>query len=287
MCLHMLPRPHLVSSPHRLLQHTRVCKFPPVSQQPQPIAFYKAVKIILLVFKNARTKIHIRNITPKLEVLREHRPLLNASSSQIWTVIRKGLPDPDSDADHHQNVTSWSLGLTQALHKISKSIGNFFDNPVNADFGLRTPGSGRWSRSSPKLNSLVPGPRPTPPRNFVKIRSQLFQLSDGQTDKQTNGQTDGTKNITSFDEGNNNCAPAAVLDTSRNLCGAPTTVCYCVELRELFCIYDIVQHVSFVPATQPAPSADDTAQANSCYYWVSLTVIWFISPIHVSSIIPV
>jgi len=37
-----------------------------------------------------------------------------------------GLPDPDSDADRHQNVIiSWSLGHTPALHKISsKSVGN-------------------------------------------------------------------------------------------------------------------------------------------------------------------
>ena len=56
-----------------------------------------------------------------------------------------------------------------------------------SDFG--SPGSGRWSGSSPKLNSLVPGPCPTPPRNFVKIRSRLFQLSDGQTDRQTNRPT--------------------------------------------------------------------------------------------------
>ena len=114
-------------------------------------------------------------------------------------MIRNGLPDPDSDPDRHQTVISWSLGHTPALHKISsKSIDNFFDNPVNADFGLRSPGSGRWSRSSPKLNSLVPGPCPTPPRNFVKISSQLFQLSNWQT----NRQTDQSENITSFGRGN-------------------------------------------------------------------------------------
>ena len=59
-------------------------------------------------------------------------------------MIRNGLPDPDSDADRHQNVIRWSLGHTSALHNISsKSVGNFFDNPVNADFGLRTPGAVR------------------------------------------------------------------------------------------------------------------------------------------------
>jgi len=36
-------------------------------------------------------------------------------------------PDPDSDADRHQNVISWSLGHSPALHKISsKSIGITF-----------------------------------------------------------------------------------------------------------------------------------------------------------------
>ena len=61
------------------------------------------------------------------------------------------------------------------------------------------PGSRWWCGSSPKLNSLVP----TPPRNFVKIRSQLFKLSDGQTNRQTNRQTDRSENITSFGGGNN------------------------------------------------------------------------------------
>jgi len=47
-------------------------------------------------------------------------------------------------ADRYQYVISWSVGHTLALHKISsKSVGNFFANPVNADFGLQTPGSGR------------------------------------------------------------------------------------------------------------------------------------------------
>ena len=84
------------------------------------------------------------------------------------------------------NVTSWSLGHTQALHQIHQNPSIFFcDYPVNTDFGLRNPRSG----SSPKLNSLVPGPYPTPLRNFVKIRSQNFQLSDVQTHEQTDKHT--------------------------------------------------------------------------------------------------
>ena len=56
-------------------------------------------------------------------------------------MIHNGLPDLDSDADRYQNVISWSLGdATPALHKIlSKSVGNFFDNPMNPDFGLLDP----------------------------------------------------------------------------------------------------------------------------------------------------
>jgi len=57
----------------------------------------------------------------KLEVLREHRPPPNASIIELWQFFPdpdNGLPDPDSDADRHQNVINWSLGHTQALRKI-------------------------------------------------------------------------------------------------------------------------------------------------------------------------
>jgi len=77
---------------------------------------------------------------------------------------------------------------------------SIIDNLANLDFRLQTPGSGRWSGLSAKFNLLVPGPCPTTPRNFVKIRSQLFQLSNGQTDRQT----DRSENITSFFGGGNN-----------------------------------------------------------------------------------
>jgi len=53
---------------------------------------------------------------------------------------------------------------------------------------------------------LVPGPCPTPPWNFVKIRLQLFQLSD----RQTNRQTDRSENITSFIGGGNKYNSALV-----------------------------------------------------------------------------
>jgi len=36
---------------------------------------------------------------------------------------------------------------------------------------------------------------------------------------------------------NNKCAPATVFDISKNLHALRTTICYFVELTELFCIY--------------------------------------------------
>ena len=109
----------------------------------------------------------------------------------LWGALKLQVMDFGSKGgwitDRHQNVISWSLGHTLAPHKISsKSVGNFFNNPVNVDFGLRTPGSGRWSGSSPKLNSLVPGSFPTSPRNFVKSVHNFFSYP---TDRQTNRPT--------------------------------------------------------------------------------------------------
>jgi len=88
-----------------------------------------------------------------------------------------------TSAERRDNrIAEWFLQCKLAMQLWSESCRYFFDNPMNPDFGLRTPGSGWWSRSSPKFNHLVPGPCPTPPRNVVKIRSQL-QLSDGQTNR--------------------------------------------------------------------------------------------------------
>jgi len=103
---------------------------------------------------------------------------------------------PDSDADRHQNVhlISWSLGHTPAaVHKISsKSVGNFFDNPVNADFGLRTHGSERWSGSSPKFKPLGPCAMPYPSKKLRQNPFTTFSVirrTDRQTDKQTKVKT--------------------------------------------------------------------------------------------------
>jgi len=68
----------------------------------------------------------------KLEVVRERRPPPNANITELWQFFpdpdrdRNGLPDPDSNADRHQNVIiSWSLSHTPALRKISsKTVGN-------------------------------------------------------------------------------------------------------------------------------------------------------------------
>jgi len=79
--------------------------------------------------------------TAQLKVLREHRPPPNASSSRIRIVIRNRLPDPDRDADRHQNVIRWSLGHIPALRKISsKSVDNSIIQWIwISDFGLLDP----------------------------------------------------------------------------------------------------------------------------------------------------
>ena len=104
-------------------------------------------------------------------------------------MIRNGLRDPDSDADRHQNG-SWSLGHTSAPHKISsKSVGNFFDNPVNPD---RHQNLSPWS-----LGHAL---------SLQEISSKSvhnFQLSDGQTNRQTDKQTDRSENMTPFFGGGN------------------------------------------------------------------------------------
>jgi len=48
-------------------------------------------------------------------------------------------------------------------------------DPEDSDFGLWTPGSEAWSESPQKLYHLVLEPCPTPPKNFVKIRSQVCE----------------------------------------------------------------------------------------------------------------
>jgi len=107
-------------------------------------------------------------------------------------VIQNGLPDSYSDVDRHQNVISWSLGHTPALHKISaKSVSNFFDNLVNLDFGLQT-----VIRIVTKIELI--GPRAYPSKKFCQNPFTTFSVI-----RQTDRQTDRSKNVTSFGRGNN------------------------------------------------------------------------------------
>jgi len=101
-----------------------------------------------------------------------------------------GLLYPDGDPDRHQNVISWSLGHTPALHKISsKSVGNFFYNPVNADFGLLDPDGD--PDLSPKFNHLVPGHAlPLQEISSKSVHNFFSYPTDRQTDKQTDKQTE-------------------------------------------------------------------------------------------------
>jgi len=110
-----------------------------------------------------------------------------APAKERKVIKTRSTQRPQTSAERqHSRIAVWFLQCKLAMQLWSESTRYFVDNPVNPDFGLRTPGSWRWFGSSPKFNHLVPGPYPTPPRNFAKIRSQLFQLSNGQTNTQTN-----------------------------------------------------------------------------------------------------
>ena len=83
----------------------------------------------------------------------------------------------------------------------SESTRYFFDNPVNPDFGLRTPGSGRWSGSSPKFKHLVPWSLLLQEISSKSVHNFFIYPTDRQ---QTDRQTNRTENITSFFGGGNN-----------------------------------------------------------------------------------
>ena len=128
-------------------------------------------------------------------------PPKNASSSRIRIVIENGLLDPYSDADRHQNVTiSWSLGHTQTLHKISsKAVGNSIIQWIRISyFGLLDLNGDPdrhqyWTHWS--LGHILP---------LQEISSKsVHNFFSYPTDRQTNRQTDRTKNITSFNGGKN------------------------------------------------------------------------------------
>ena len=108
------------------------------------------------------------------------------------------------------------------------------------------PRSGSWSGTDSRIRTVTrmvtkielfgPWAMHYPPRNFVKIRSQIFQLSDGQTDRQT----DRTKNITSFGGGNNDpegkffkCLPAVKRLVSRSYC----LFLLCRVVVQIYCVF--------------------------------------------------
>jgi len=72
---------------------------------------------------------------------------------------------------------------------------SIIDNPVNPDFGLRTPGSGRWSGSSPKLNSVHGNLQEMSSKSIHNFVCLSVCLSARRI-------TDRSENITSFGGGN-------------------------------------------------------------------------------------
>ena len=141
----------------------------------------------------------ICNCNLKLEVLRQHRPLPNASSSRIRIVIWNGLPDPDSDADRHQNVMiSWSLGHTPALRKISsKSVGNSIIQWIRiSNFGLLDPNGDPDRHQNGKIELIGPWAMPYSSKKFCQNPFTTFSVirrTDKQSDRQTNKQTNRPK----------------------------------------------------------------------------------------------
>jgi len=138
----------------------------------------------------------------KLEVLREHRPPPNASiiellndfcRASVLCVLTKWqfFPDPDRDPEWCGSSPKCNqLVSSPALHKISsKSVGNSITQWIGISyFELLDPDDDldyhqNWTQLNWKLNSLVPVLRTTPPRNFIKIRSQLFLLFNRQTNR--------------------------------------------------------------------------------------------------------
>jgi len=90
---------------------------------------------------------------------------------------------------------TFAYHLTRSTQRAQTST-----DPEDPDFGLWIPGSEAWSGSLPKLYHLVLEPCPT----LQKISSKsVHKFASNPTDRQTNRQTDRTKNITSFFGGGN------------------------------------------------------------------------------------
>jgi len=100
-------------------------------------------------------------------------------------VIRNGLPDPDSGPYCHQNMTTSSVGHAAPHDRIqSKSIVNFFDNPVNPDLGLWTPPDPD-NDSDRHQNVIAQSLGHTPPLRKISSKS-VHNLFSNPTDRQTN-----------------------------------------------------------------------------------------------------
>ena len=142
-------------------------------------------------------KTTVSNFTPipfeTRSILREHRPLPNASTKELWQffririVIQNGLPDPDSDVDRHQNVISWSPGHTQALRKISsKSVGNSIIQRIRiSDFGLLNP-EGDPDRHQNWTYWSLGHALPLQEISSKSVHNFFSYPTDRQTDRQTN-----------------------------------------------------------------------------------------------------
>jgi len=106
----------------------------------------------------------------------------------IWIVIQNGLPDPDSDAVRYQNVISCSLGHNKPLHNISsKSVGNFFDNQINSDFGLDPDGDP--DRHQNLITWFLGHALPLQKISSKSVHNFFSYPTDRQTDKQTEVKT--------------------------------------------------------------------------------------------------
>ena len=104
---------------------------------------------------------------------------------QIVTIITRSTQRAQTSAERqHNRIAEWFLQCKLAMQLWSESTRYFFDNSVNPDFGLRTPGSGWWSGSSPKFNHS-PWAMLYPSKKFRQNLFPTFSVIR-QTDIQTN-----------------------------------------------------------------------------------------------------
>ena len=104
-------------------------------------------------------------------------------------MIRNGLPDPDSDADRHQNVISWSLGHAQLSVK-------FHQNPLVTLVTSKFRTSDSWIRMVIRIVTKIypfgPWSMPYPSKEIRQNPFTTFSVI-----RRTDRQTDRSENITS------------------------------------------------------------------------------------------